>query len=286
MPVAGTSANYVEKQLGGLASGYDMAKVWAQNHMDDGGDRYAFVSDGVDGYLFADMNGNGTVGNRDRAGRRHEHRRLQLAEHHLIAGWLAGATLWPDSPTSRPRRAVAAAAARVHPARAHDATSAFYGALKIDPHVLAGKAPSPMLAVAAREISGSCRKQICRCKSPTQRLRHPVCRQRAELVADVEADVVAFRVDDQLGRPRGGFAPAVRPRLARSGGRRRRTPPATGHRMFCERALRASTACRAREHSSIVFGMRAHAEDSPAKPSASSAARCPNRTDRSWRCSP
>jgi hypothetical protein len=60
MPVAGTSANYIEQQIGGLASGYDMAKLWAQNHL-DGGDRYAFVSDGVDGYLFADMNGNGTV---------------------------------------------------------------------------------------------------------------------------------------------------------------------------------------------------------------------------------
>jgi Ca2+-binding RTX toxin-like protein len=60
MTAHGTSANYIEKQFSGFAFGYDLAKVWAQNHL-GGGDRYGFVSDGTDGYLFADMDGNGTV---------------------------------------------------------------------------------------------------------------------------------------------------------------------------------------------------------------------------------
>jgi Ca2+-binding RTX toxin-like protein len=67
MPVAGTApssvyevGNYIEVQKSGLASGYDTAKFWAENHI-TGNVRYAFVSDGVNGYLFGDLNGNGTV---------------------------------------------------------------------------------------------------------------------------------------------------------------------------------------------------------------------------------
>jgi Ca2+-binding RTX toxin-like protein len=67
MPVAGTAppsmyeiGNYIEVQTGGLSAGYDAAQVWAENHI-TGNVRYAFVSDGVNGYLFGDLNGNGTV---------------------------------------------------------------------------------------------------------------------------------------------------------------------------------------------------------------------------------
>ena len=59
MPVAGTSANYIETALG-YNVGYLDAMNWAETHM-SGDDRYAFVTDGVNGYLFGDLNGNGTV---------------------------------------------------------------------------------------------------------------------------------------------------------------------------------------------------------------------------------
>jgi Ca2+-binding RTX toxin-like protein len=60
--VPGTSANYIEKQISGnsLVFGYDAAKDWALDHM-TGNVRYAFVSDGFNGFLFADLNGNGIV---------------------------------------------------------------------------------------------------------------------------------------------------------------------------------------------------------------------------------
>jgi Ca2+-binding RTX toxin-like protein len=68
MPVAGTTSsnifqtgNYIDAQMGGFAGcGYDVARNWAENHI-TGNVRYAFVSDGVNGYLFGDLNGNGTV---------------------------------------------------------------------------------------------------------------------------------------------------------------------------------------------------------------------------------
>jgi serralysin len=61
-PVAGTSANYIQKQISGnsLVFGYDAAKDWALDHM-TGNIRYAFVSDGFNGFLFGDLNGNGIV---------------------------------------------------------------------------------------------------------------------------------------------------------------------------------------------------------------------------------
>ena len=59
MPTAGTSENYIEVQLG-YNVGYLDAMNWAQTHM-TGNDRYAFVTDGVNGYLFGDLNGTGTV---------------------------------------------------------------------------------------------------------------------------------------------------------------------------------------------------------------------------------
>ena len=62
MPIVGSSANYIEKQIPGLTigSGYDDAKDWAKDHM-TGNIRYVFVSDGVNGFLFGDLNANGIM---------------------------------------------------------------------------------------------------------------------------------------------------------------------------------------------------------------------------------
>ena len=117
-----------------------------------------------------------------------------------------------------------------------------------------------------------------------QRLRHPIRRQRPELVADVEADVVAFR-----DRPPTRSAPrrSCASRSPSAGEIRRSPAPNTtssGHLMFCERPSSVSSLPRS---CALLDGLRnASARGTPpATPSASSAAPCPSRTARSWRCS-
>ncbi len=60
MPVAGTAANYIEFSIGN-GSGYNTARTVAEFFLNGGGDVFAFVTDQVDGYLFADLDGNGTI---------------------------------------------------------------------------------------------------------------------------------------------------------------------------------------------------------------------------------
>jgi Ca2+-binding RTX toxin-like protein len=57
-PTAGTPSNYVETMIA-YDFGYDLAKSFGNYYISEGA-RYAFITDGVDGYLFGDLNGNGT----------------------------------------------------------------------------------------------------------------------------------------------------------------------------------------------------------------------------------
>ena len=59
LPVKGTAFNYSEFSIANNA-GYDEARDLAEDHI-DGPVKYVFVTDSVKGYLFADLNGNGTV---------------------------------------------------------------------------------------------------------------------------------------------------------------------------------------------------------------------------------
>src|SRR6478735_10466675 len=56
----------------------------------------------------------------------------------------------------------------------------------------------PLVTIAGCRRPGRC----ARSSRVSERLRHPVAGERAKLVADVEADVIAFGIDDELGRPR------------------------------------------------------------------------------------
>ena len=58
VPVAGNASNYFELSIG-YDDGYDEALAFAKNYMEGG--NYVFVTDHVNGYLFADLNDNGTV---------------------------------------------------------------------------------------------------------------------------------------------------------------------------------------------------------------------------------
>jgi Ca2+-binding RTX toxin-like protein len=58
VPVAGNASNYFELSIG-YDDGFSEALKFAQTYMGDG--NYVFVTDYVDGYLFADLNSNGTV---------------------------------------------------------------------------------------------------------------------------------------------------------------------------------------------------------------------------------
>lgn len=66
--VAGTSSNYLEHELtgrGAYGAGYEAAYDWAKDQIGGGGVggdiRNIFVTDGVDGYVFEDSNGNGII---------------------------------------------------------------------------------------------------------------------------------------------------------------------------------------------------------------------------------
>jgi Ca2+-binding RTX toxin-like protein len=58
VPVAGNASNYFELSIG-YDDGFNEAFNFAKSYMGDG--NYVFVTDYVDGFLFADLNGNGTV---------------------------------------------------------------------------------------------------------------------------------------------------------------------------------------------------------------------------------
>ena len=59
---AGSVSNYVALSIGSTGGGYDAAKNSAEAII-GGATRYVFVTDGVDGYLFSDEFGNGSVDN-------------------------------------------------------------------------------------------------------------------------------------------------------------------------------------------------------------------------------
>src|SRR3954471_7698505 len=56
----------------------------------------------------------------------------------------------------------------------------------------------PLVTIAGCRRPGRC----ARSSRVSERLRHPVAGERAKLVADVEADVIAFGIDDELGLSR------------------------------------------------------------------------------------
>jgi Ca2+-binding RTX toxin-like protein len=58
-PVAGSTWNYTEKPIA-FNSGFDAAKQWAQTQI-NGMVKYAFATDGVNGYLFGDLDSNGWI---------------------------------------------------------------------------------------------------------------------------------------------------------------------------------------------------------------------------------
>jgi hypothetical protein len=61
LPMSGTEKNYTEMMIG-YGAGYDIAKGFADTLIGtDTGFRYAYIADGIDGFLFGDFDGTGTV---------------------------------------------------------------------------------------------------------------------------------------------------------------------------------------------------------------------------------